>query len=203
MRSSMDRFLHASLNLDRVLECQRSEDIDHSLNHLHVKLDEYYDEAWKRATDDHNQLRCQRAKLILMWATLSKQLLTVAALREALLASGGGVEGDALSEEEIQSYCAGLIRVESLPSRRRLSKTTDAASGSTDGGRSIDSVIAFRHVSAHHFFEKRQATHFPCASKLIVAACLLHSGPHDALSALPLWHILSTEYSHLHSTIAC
>lgn len=129
-----------------------------------------------------------------MWATLAKQPLTVTALSEALLASGGGVEDDILGEEEIQSYCAGLIRVESLPSRRGLSRTTDAVSGSTEGEHTIDSVIAFRHVSAHHFFERRQATHFPCASKLIVAACLSHSGPDSALSALPLWHILSTEY---------
>lgn len=189
------RFLHAALNLDRVLECQRLEDVDHSLNHLHIKLDSYYDKAWKRATDDQTQLRCQRAKLILMWATLAKQPLTVAALREAIQASGGGVKDEVLGEEEIESYCAGLIRVEPLPLRRRSSKKVETVSGSVDGGTSSSSVIAFRHVSAHHYFERMQDTRFPSSSKAIVAACLLHSSPADALSALPMCHILSTESS--------
>lgn len=191
--ANIHRFLHASLNLDRVLECQRSEDVDISLNHLHIELDSYYDEAWQRATDDHTQLRCQRAKLILMWATLAKQPLTVAALREALLASGGGVKNDVLGEEEIESYCAGLIRVEPLPPRRFSSKKVEAASGSIEGGPPSDSVVAFRHVSAHHYFERRQDTHFPSSGEAIVAACLLHSSPADTLSALPMCHILSTE----------
>jgi hypothetical protein len=120
-----------------------------------------YDRAWQRVTGDRISHDTEFAKLILMWVSLAEQPLTIRALREALSTSTLRIPCDALlSEQDIVSCCAGLIRTEP----------------SSETNCSEANAVFLLHPSLHRYFHRNQVQYFGHAHDAILAACTTFHG---------------------------
>lgn len=152
-----------------------ADDVHHYLGHLPIGLDAIYKEIWSRAIGNGDDRRSHRVKTILLWVSLAEQLLSTTALAEAVAASEGSQPGATLmSEHEIASLCAGLIRFETLLTG------LDARTGH----RGIESVATLSHSSVQQFLDKNREEYFPAAHDHVVNACLSRSGRSDLYDAL-------------------
>ena len=193
-RANVLRFIHASLNLERILECTRLEDIYHYLDHMPLDMDAYYDQTWERATSSVGPIMSARTKLILMWVTFAKQPLTMKALAQAVAASDPGTNGELLTKQEIISSCAGFVRAESLSPRRLQHNEIEGPGGSTDLASDDESVAAIVHLTAHNYLEAKRQSYFPHKSEAMLVACLSSSTPDQMVHALPLHYTLLAEH---------
>jgi hypothetical protein len=174
--------------LDRILECSRTEDVEHHLTNPPSEVDALYDQAWDRATGDAGSRKSQRAKLMLMWVTSAKTGLTVEALGQALSFSGHGVDEDHLTAGEIVSSCAGLVRVESLESSSFLAQGDDDETSCR-----ISPIVTPIHLSARRYLETRQESLFPFASTAIMSTCLASVGANGVVYAIPRIYFIFAE----------
>jgi hypothetical protein len=170
-------------------------------------LDTLYDQSWDRAINQNNLLGSQRARCILMWTTCATTPLTVRATGEALAASGLGTNEPPLTGAEIVSCCAGLVRIERLASRlsghSRDGHTDDWCDsvveleilpGSTASHCQDYHVVVFSHLSAHHYFERRQQAYFPYADDTILAALISTTDANTVTTALGYHYTLVAKY---------
>lgn len=182
------------MNLERILECTRLEDIYHYLDHMPLDMDTYYDQTWERATSSVGPIMSARTKLILMWVTFAKQPLTVKALAQAVAASDPGTNGELLTKQEIISSCAGFVRAESLSPTKRQPNEIGGPGDSTDLASDDEPVAAIVHLTAHNYLEAKRQIYFPHKSEAMLVACLSSSTPDQMVHALPLHYTLLAEY---------
>lgn len=172
------RFLHAQFHLNRVIDCTTLGDIYYHLDNFPPDLDSYYDEEWKRATEDETSPVSQRASLILMWLTITDMVFTEDTLQKALSLCGAASDRSRITREEILSSCAGFVS---------LSKYVSTDSWSS-------SIVTIVHPSAHRYLNERKELHFPGANDLIVGACLKTSAADEIADILTGYQIILIEY---------
>lgn len=161
----------ATLHLNRILACNSVDEVYHYLDRFPAGLERLYDEAWERATGDHESLTSQRAKLILMWVSVTIQPLSVATLAEALSTPRNNNEVAALlTEEEIVAPCAGLIRVE----HHIISDVKTQA------------VVSLSHLSVQEYLDKNRKAYFPDADDAILVSSLYRLSSRRLYMALSL-----------------
>lgn len=184
----MNRFLLASLHIDRLLECNHVEQMFRYLDKFPMEVDQLYDEAWKRATSDLGSHESDIAKEIVMWILQAERVLFIEALGEILMASGLGSSVDSVTEQEIVSVCAGLIRIESLATKSTQMRNWDDEEAAA-APKALDRVVTFSHPSVYRYFRARKESLFPFADDHIVTRCLANSTPAEILSAAPGTHL--------------
>lgn len=194
------RFLLASLQLDRILECSRVEDVNHHLMNPPLEVNAIYDQAWDRATGDKDSRKSQRARLILMWVTCAKTGITVKALGQALSFSGHGMDNAPFTAAEIVSSCAGLVRVEPMEPSSSLPRdhvdiesVPRATKEYTERELQNSSVVAPIHLSARRYLETKRESLFPHADCAMIATCLNSTGSNGLISAAPRIYFILVE----------
>lgn len=167
--------------MERIIDCRSVAEINHCLDTLPEKLDDHYEQAWRRATCEGNLYKRTQAHHILMWTIIVEQPLSLRALTEAVSISmdvdSGLVNSTTMSVTDIIVLCAGLVRVEGLPS------------GSQDNAEIEDCLMSTAkaitvHTSAHEYFYHRRSLYFPASHKIInmTFAHVIHS-----LAIEPYW----------------
>lgn len=184
----MNRFLLASLHIDRLVECNHVEQMFRYLDRVPMEVDQLYDEAWNRATSDLGSHGSDLTKEVVMWILQAERVLFIEALGEMLMAAGLGSCVDSVTEQEILSACAGLIRTESLATRSTRMRNWDDEEA-VAAPQALDRVVTFSHPSVYRYFRARKESLFPFADDHIVTRCLANSTPAEILSAVPGTHL--------------
>lgn len=131
-------------------------------------MDDLYEKAWHRAIGDLNSHKANMAREVIMRTFLAIRPLTVEALGEILMASGFGSGIDPVSEQEIVSACAGLIRTEGLEKKPRWpDREVEGATAEV-----LNRVVVLSHPSVHRYFRTKQESLFPCAEDALANTCL-------------------------------
>ncbi|KAM0722329.1 hypothetical protein Q7P37_001770 [Cladosporium fusiforme] len=182
---SRDMFLLVSFYVDRILECTHVEEMRRYLRNVPQEVDAFYDEAWQRATGDDSSHKARMAKEIIMWIYLAEQDLTAEALGEVLSAAGYGNGVDALTEHEIISSCAGLVRSEPLvrptPYRDEEGEEEEAFANEPS-----EKIMLLAHPSVWRYLTRK--SRFPLGDDLMVDKLMSIRTPAELLYALPIVH---------------
>ncbi|KAJ7659529.1 hypothetical protein B0H17DRAFT_954642, partial [Mycena rosella] len=116
-------------------------------------LEHTYDEAMERidrqSEDDRNI-----ARLILIWISNAKRLLSISELQEALAVEPGDTTFDSdniLDVDIMLSVCAGLVTVDQT-----------------------DHIVRLVHYTAQQYLDSVQASRFPQAQVDITTTCLAY-----------------------------
>ena len=162
------RFLLARYHVERIMGCISTAEIWHCLETLPDKLDDHYEQAWRRATSEGNPHRRKQAYLTLMWIILAEQPLSLPALHEAVAISMGidsGLRGStATSMNDVIALCAGIITIEGCSAARRDTSNQEVLDLS-------NAKVLVVHASASEYFYTRQNFYFPTGHEIITKTC--------------------------------
>ena len=148
--------------------CISTAEIWHCLETLPEKLDDHYEQAWRRATSEGNLHRRKQAYHTLMWITLAEQPLSLQALHEAVAISMGiesGIRGStAISTIDVIALCAGIITVEGCSAGRCDICKQEIPELSR-------AKVLVVHASASEYFYTGQSLYFPTRHEMITKTC--------------------------------
>ena len=110
----LNRFLHASLQLQALRECSTRHDVEKALNDFPVRIADVYTRTWNRILNQPSS-RSSLAINVLVWVVFSSQSLTHEELRHAISISHETfqLEPHRMAPlETLVSACCGLLVVE-------------------------------------------------------------------------------------------